>query len=60
MVAAGVDLYELMDQGGWSTLAMVRRYAQFAPNRRIRTAQLVDGTVGSLLVKDRQSRYRVA
>ncbi len=57
MVAAGVDLYELMDQGGWSTLAMVRRYAQFAPDRRIRTAQLVDGTVGSVIVKDLQPEY---
>jgi integrase len=57
MVAAGVDLYELMDQGGWTTIAMVRRYAQFAPDRRIQTARLVDGTVGSLTVKDRRARY---
>jgi integrase len=35
----------------------VRRYAQFAPDRRIQTARLVDGTVGSLTVKDRQARY---
>ena len=59
MVAAGVDLYELMDQGGWSTLAMVRRYAQFAPERRIKTAQLVDGTAGPLDVSERRRPYAV-
>ena len=48
MVAAGVDLYELMEMGGWRSISMVRRYAHFAPDRKVRTAKLLDGTAGKV------------
>ena len=44
MVAKGIDLYTLMELGGWSDVGMVRRYAHFAPEQKIRAAQLLDGT----------------
>jgi integrase len=44
LVAAGVDLYELMAIGGWRSISMVQRYARFAPERKIETARLLNGT----------------
>jgi integrase len=51
MVMAGVDLFTLMDLGGWSSVAMVRRYAHFAPEYRIKAAQLVNGTAGQVVAR---------
>lgn len=50
LVMKGVDLYTLMDLGGWSTVAMVQRYARFTPARRIEVAQLLNGTADAAAV----------
>ena len=46
MAAAGVSIYELMDLGGWQSIMMVQRYAKFAPDHKLKTARLLDGTAG--------------
>lgn len=48
MVMRGVDLYTLMELGGWSSISMVRRYAHFAPEHKISAAQLLNGTAGQV------------
>ena len=42
---AGMDLYTLEQQGGWSDPKMVRRYAHLAEGHQLRAAQLLNGTV---------------
>jgi integrase len=44
MKMAGIDDRTLMDLGGWTDIAMVRRYAHVSPEYKLKTDQLVNGT----------------
>lgn len=49
-VEAGVDLYMLMQVGGWRSFAMVQRYAHFDRRRFVDVAQNTNGKVGQIRV----------
>ena len=49
-VQAGVDLFTLMQVGGWRSVSMVRRYAHFDRRRLIDIAQNTNGKVGRIRI----------
>jgi len=51
MVVAGVDLFCLTDLGGWSSVAVLRRYAHSALDYGIKAVQLVNGIAGLVVAR---------
>ncbi len=59
MKMAGVDDRTLMDLGGWTDIAMLRRYAHFSTEYKLKAAQLVNGTAG-VMSRDEKEKGGIA